>query len=71
MPGDRHAAPEQSSGQTNVWQSLIGVVTCLKVWRDRSQARADLMRMSERQLRDIGISRYDALHEWKKPFWRR
>jgi uncharacterized protein YjiS (DUF1127 family) len=34
------------------------------------QDRRTLATMSEQSLRDIGISRYDAEFEARKPFWR-
>ena len=40
------------------------------LWRHRSQERAALSRMSEVQLRDIGVSRVEAWAESNKPFWR-
>jgi uncharacterized protein YjiS (DUF1127 family) len=32
--------------------------------------RIQLAKFDERQLKDIGISRIDALREVRKPFWR-
>jgi uncharacterized protein YjiS (DUF1127 family) len=32
--------------------------------------RRELMVMSERSLRELGLTRYDALQEIRKPFWR-
>lgn len=40
-------------------------------WRERHRSRADLAGMPETALKDIGLSRGDAEHEWEKPFWRR
>ncbi len=40
------------------------------VWRRRARGRAELARMSERELHDIGLSRAAADHEVGKPFWR-
>ena len=39
-------------------------------WRRRSRDRSALVTMSDRSLRDIGITRYDAAYEASKPFWR-
>ena len=39
-------------------------------WRRRLRDRRALAAMSDRSLRDIGLTRYDALHEADKPFWR-
>jgi len=39
-------------------------------WRHRARARAELANLSDRQLRDIGLSHYSANFESSKPFWR-
>lgn len=41
-----------------------------KEWRDRARGRAELAALSDRELRDIGMTRYDARYEIGKPFWR-
>ena len=45
-------------------------IALLKEWWRRMQDRRTLATMSEQSLRDIGISRYDAEFEARKPFWR-
>jgi uncharacterized protein YjiS (DUF1127 family) len=40
------------------------------LWWRRSSDRQMLMMMNDRELRDIGITRYDVLYEARKPFWR-
>lgn len=40
------------------------------VWRVRRIGRGELSRMSEYQLRDIGLTAADAYREIRKPFWR-
>ena len=39
-------------------------------WRRRAQGRRELAALSDRCLRDIGLTRYDANREARKPFWR-
>jgi len=39
-------------------------------WRIRARSRHELANLSDRQLRDIGLSRYSANFESSKPFWR-
>ena len=39
-------------------------------WRRRARGRAELARLSERELYDIGISAADRSVELAKPFWR-
>jgi uncharacterized protein YjiS (DUF1127 family) len=36
----------------------------------RARSRGDLARLTDRELRDIGLTRDDALRESGKPFWR-
>jgi uncharacterized protein YjiS (DUF1127 family) len=38
-------------------------------WRRRSQARHELQTLSDANLRDLGLTRCDASHEFNKPFW--
>jgi len=40
------------------------------LWRRRLSERAELAQCSERDLRDMGVSRATALGEIRKPFWR-
>ena len=39
-------------------------------WLARSRTRCDLARLDARLLRDIGLTRADAMGEIEKPFWR-
>jgi len=39
-------------------------------WRHRTRSRHELANLSDRQLRDIGLSRFGASFESSKPFWR-
>jgi uncharacterized protein YjiS (DUF1127 family) len=45
-------------------------IALLKIWWRRMQDRRTFATMSEQSLRDIGITRYDAEFEVRKPFWR-
>ena len=42
----------------------------LTLWRQRSYERQVLAGLSDPLLRDIGITRCDAMNEASKPFWR-
>lgn len=49
------------------------IVTALRVlsfWIERARQRRCLGSLPDRFLKDIGVSRCDALHEARKPFWR-
>jgi uncharacterized protein YjiS (DUF1127 family) len=46
------------------------VLTTFREWRRRAHGRAELARLDDRMLRDIGITRADAEFLINKPFWR-
>jgi uncharacterized protein YjiS (DUF1127 family) len=50
-------------------QLLRSVLARLSEWRRRSEQRATLASMNDRMLKDVGISRGDAVREASKPFW--
>src|SRR5262249_1572229 len=49
------------------WLRMKRVVAA---WRHRTRTRHELANLSDRQLRDIGLSRFGASFESSKPFWR-
>ena len=49
---------------------VVALPDALYDWQQRARTRRQLMAMDDRLLRDMGISRYDALREGRKPFWR-
>jgi len=49
---------------------LTSLLAMLQKWRRRSRQRAELARLDERMLRDIGVTPGDVWHEINKPFWR-
>jgi len=59
-----HAASHHRSGHAAGLRGLIAE------WLHRIESRRDLAALSDRELRDIGITRVDALSEAEKPFWR-
>ncbi len=64
-------ARAQAHGYAIRWQAkLNSLVARLWLCRDIRRERAQLRALNDRELRDIGITRYDALHEAMKPFWR-
>jgi len=42
----------------------------LHIWGERSRQRKALTQLSPYLLKDIGISRSDAINEVQKPFWK-
>jgi len=51
-------------------QGLSFVGALLQEWRRRSRSRAELAKLDDRMLRDIGVTRGDVWREINKPFWR-
>jgi uncharacterized protein YjiS (DUF1127 family) len=49
---------------------LSRALALFDIWRRRFRDREALALMDERSLRDLGLTRYDALYEARKPFWR-
>lgn len=43
----------------------------LMTWQERSRQRRQLASLSDRMLRDIGLTRADVMAESTKPFWQR
>jgi uncharacterized protein YjiS (DUF1127 family) len=52
-----------------VRQLLQRFTSNLKLWQQRHRQRSELYSLSDAILKDIGISRVDALREADKPFW--
>jgi uncharacterized protein YjiS (DUF1127 family) len=46
------------------------ILTTLRLWRRRIQERDALAHLTDRELQDMRISRYDIGSEIHKPFWR-
>jgi uncharacterized protein YjiS (DUF1127 family) len=69
-------APAQRYGlvTTRVWRIirllLARSLDALRTWQQRSRERRDLLSLSERLLRDIGLSRAAVEREACQPFWR-
>lgn len=50
---------------------LADAADTLHIWHERAAGRRQLLTLDDRMLRDIGISRADAVNEAGKPFWRK
>jgi uncharacterized protein YjiS (DUF1127 family) len=51
-------------------RALNFVRATMQGWQQRSRERAELARLDDRMLRDIGVTRGDVWQEINKPFWR-
>jgi uncharacterized protein YjiS (DUF1127 family) len=49
---------------------FIAAFDLLCDWAERNRQRRALLSLSDTMLRDIGVSRADALREGEKPFWK-
>lgn len=55
---------------TRIFNAFRQLGEGLATWQRRVEYRQHLLELDERLLRDIGLSRYDALKEAAKPFWK-
>lgn len=53
-----------------VRDALIAAINGLMRWRERARERRQLLAMTDRELRDIAITRVDAWREANKPLWK-
>lgn len=51
-------------------QELRHFRSLLRLWRWRMRQRRELAQLSDFMLKDIGVSRMDAISEASKPFWK-
>ena len=49
---------------------LAAVVRTVAVWSGRSRQRHVLRNLDSHILRDIGVDRWDAMDEARRPFWK-
>jgi uncharacterized protein YjiS (DUF1127 family) len=49
--------------------AVQSMVRTWRRWRARRRQREAFARIEERDLRDLGLSRWDVERELKKPFW--
>ena len=62
-----HSVDTSANGFSSIFKKLAKI---LWTWQARVENRQHLLELDERLLRDIGLSRYDALKEAAKPFWK-
>lgn len=48
----------------------MNALQTIRQWRRRIQARHELAALGDRMLKDIGLTRADALAQASKPFWK-
>lgn len=62
-----HALPRLAPSPTRRFRALLAWIARI---REQSRQRDALLSLSDWELRDIGITRYDAETEARKPLWR-
>jgi uncharacterized protein YjiS (DUF1127 family) len=50
--------------------NVTGLFALIGEWAHRIESRRELAGLCDRALRDIGVTRVDAINEASKPFWR-
>lgn len=70
VPFQAFAAAERTIAPGGFARALTALFDRFYDWQQRSAERALLASLDEAQLRDMGISRTDLVHEVSKPFWR-
>ncbi len=51
--------------------SVVGAIAeAIATWRQRARERSQLALLSDRDIRDLGLTAQDAEYEINKPFWR-
>ncbi len=68
---DQRGADRVTAALRRLPAMLGGVVDTVLGWLERERERRQLAALDHHLLRDIGITRCDALEEANKPFWRR
>ncbi len=68
LPADsgtpRHALTTRSGGPG------AAIALAIRLWRARIRERRETVELSDRDLRDLGLSRWEVEYERTKPFWR-
>lgn len=66
---DLHSVHHPVSVRALIRDALRGAWSTFKTWSARYRQRRELLTLSDRMLKDIGISRAQAEDEGNKPFW--
>ena len=64
------ASPRTHRARNAAIEALIALFDRLADWQQLARQRRELRQLSERELKDIGLSRADVEREAAKPFWR-
>jgi len=68
---DRSICPRNTNHKQGVIESVVqNVVPVFRRWIRNYRSRQQLLSLDRNQLKDIGVSRSEALEEARKPFWK-
>ncbi|MFQ6018798.1 MAG: DUF1127 domain-containing protein [Kiloniellaceae bacterium] len=71
LPGPADHAPKATGGFVRMLLGLpVAVFETLLVWQERAAERAHLAALNDHMLKDMGLSRADAVRQSSVPFWR-
>ncbi len=65
-----HRTPVSSGARMPLASTLVRLASAIRLWHGRIRERQTLAGLSDRELRDIGLSQWDVHTELAKPFWR-
>ncbi len=69
VTGRTHRGRRRRSFVQQLARQAERAVTTLLRWQELARQRRALLRLDDSMLKDIGISRVDALREADRPFW--
>jgi uncharacterized protein YjiS (DUF1127 family) len=69
-PASAVAATRHRTALDDLGDAAQSFIATLRTWRRRLHERDQLGRLDDRMLKDIGLTRAEALHLSDKPFWR-
>ncbi len=61
---------QQAGHAGSFLRAVSAAVDRIYLWQERAAQRAHLVSLDDHLLKDLGISRGEAVHEAAKPFWR-
>ena len=64
------AAPGRRSPTQRMLHVVCGAIETLLLWQERRRQRRELATLNDAMLKDIGVTRLEALDEWRKWPWR-
>jgi uncharacterized protein YjiS (DUF1127 family) len=65
-----HKTTETSRVRSLAYRVILHAARQGQLWRERARTRALLARLSDLDLRDLGLTRNQVVAELNKPFWR-